>query len=146
MRKQQFSARLPGSAVKLIGDRARLAQIVGNLLDNASKYTPDGGEIWLSLEVQGGAAVLTVADNGIGITALALPDIFEPFAQDIHALGFNGVGRGIGLAVVRALVKAHGGAVRAYSEGSGLGSSFVVTLALPGGAESSQVDTPERGS
>ena len=146
LRKQQFSARLPGSAVKLIGDRARLAQIVGNLLDNASKYTPDGGEIWLSLEVQGGAAVLTVADNGIGITALALPDIFEPFAQDIHALGFNGVGRGIGLAVVRALVKAHGGAVRAYSEGSGLGSSFVVTLALPGGAESSQVDTPERGS
>jgi diguanylate cyclase len=146
LRKQQFSARLPGSAVRLIGDRARLAQIVGNLLDNASKYTPDGGEIWLSLDVQGGAAVLTVADNGIGITALALPDIFEPFAQDIHALGFNGVGRGIGLAVVRALVKAHGGAVRAYSEGSGLGSSFVVTLALPGGAESSQVDTPERGS
>jgi signal transduction histidine kinase len=96
--------------------------------------------------VRGDAAVLTVSDNGIGITAQALPDIFEPFAQDIHALGFNGVGRGIGLAVVRALVKAHGGTVRAYSEGSGLGSSFVVTLVLPQGAEARQAGTPDGGS
>ena len=125
----------PDTAVKLVGDRARLAQIVGNLLDNASKYTPDGGEIRLSLEVLDHAAVLTVSDNGIGITAQALPDIFEPFAHDIQALGFNGVGRGIGLAAVRALVKAHGGTVRAYSEGSMLGSRFVVTLALPAAAD-----------
>ena len=133
VREQQFSARLPDTAVKLTGDRARLAQIVVNLLDNASKYTPDGGEIRLALEVLDHAAVLTVSDNGIGITAQALPDIFEPFAHDIQALGFNGVGRGIGLAAVRALVKAHGGTVRASSEGSMLGSRFVVTLALSGG-------------
>ena len=142
VRNQPFSAQLPGTAVKLMGDRARLAQIVGNLLDNASKYTPDGGEIRLSLEKLDDAAVLTVSDNGIGITAQALPDIFEPFAHDIQALGFNGVGRGIGLAAVRALVKAHGGTVRAYSEGSMLGSRFVVTLALPGGADAMPAGTP----
>jgi diguanylate cyclase len=131
-RQQHFSAQLPGAAVKLYGDRARLELVVGNLLDNASKYTPDSGEIRLSLEVTDDAAVLTVSDNGIGITAQALPELFEPFAHDIQALGFNGVGRGIGLAVVRALVEAHGGSVCAFSDGSGPGSRFVVTLALPG--------------
>jgi len=131
-RQQHFSAQLPGAAVRLKGDQARLELVVGNLLDNASKYTPDGGEIRLSLEVVDDAAVLTVSDNGIGITAQALPQIFEPFAPDTQALGFNGVGRGIGLAVVRALVQAHGGTVSAFSEGRGLGSRFVVTLALPG--------------
>jgi diguanylate cyclase len=85
--------------------------------------------------VAGDAAVLTVSDNGIGITAQALPEIFEPFAHDIQALGFNGVGRGIGLAAVRALVEAPGGTVRAFSEGSMHGSRFVVTLALPVGVD-----------
>jgi len=134
-RRQHFSAQLPGAAVMLQGDRARLELVVGNLLDNASKYTSDGGEIRLSLEVHDAAAVLTVSDNGIGITAQALPEIFDPFAHDAQALGFNGVSRGIGLAVVRALVEAHGGTVRAFSAGSGLGSRFVITLALPGDAD-----------
>jgi len=131
-RRQRFSAELPGAAPRLLGDRTRLELVVGNLLDNASKYTPDGGEIRLSLELQGDAVVLTVSDNGIGITPQALPEIFEPFALDTQALGFNGVGRGIGLAVVRALVQAHGGTVQAFSQGSGMGSRFVVRLALPG--------------
>jgi diguanylate cyclase (GGDEF)-like protein len=145
-RQQHFSTRRPSAAVKLKGDRARLELVIGNLLDNASKYTPDGGEIRLSLEVLGHAAVLTVSDNGIGITAQAMPQIFEPFAADTHALGFNGVGRGIGLAVVRALVQAHGGTVCAFSEGSMQGSRFVVTLALPEDADATPGATPGEGS
>jgi diguanylate cyclase len=127
-RQQRFEACWPTSTLTLLGDRARLAQIVGKLLDNASKYTPQGGEIGLALELTAGAAVLTVSDNGIGITAQALADIFDPFVQDTLALGFNGVGRGIGLTVVRSLVEAHGGTVRAYSDGAALGSRFVVSL------------------
>jgi signal transduction histidine kinase len=137
-RQQHFSAQVRGTVVKLQGDRARLELVVGNLLDNASKYTPDGGKIRLSLEVRDDVAVLTVSDNGIGITTQALPQIFEPFAPDTQALGFNGVGRGIGLAAVRALVEAHGGKVHAFSEGSMQGSRFVVTLALPGAAHAVQ--------
>jgi signal transduction histidine kinase len=76
--------------------------------------------------------VLTVSDNGIGITAEALPRIFEPFVQDQHAIGFSGSGLGIGLTVVRELVEAHGGSVVASSAGSGFGSQFVVTLPLIG--------------
>ena len=78
------------------------------------------------------AIVMTVSDNGIGIAAEALPNVFEPFVQDTHAIGFNGVGLGIGLTVVRELVEAHGGNVVASSAGSGLGSQFVVTLPLIG--------------
>lgn len=70
--------------------------------------------------------------NGFGTTAQALPEIFEPFAPDMQALGFNGVGRGIGLAAVHAVVEAHSGTVRALSKGSMQGSRFVVTLPLPG--------------
>ncbi len=110
-RRQHFEATWPTSPVMLLGDRARLAQIAGNLLDNASKYTPDGGEIRLTLEATADSAVLSVSDNGIGITAQALAEIFNPFVQDDLALGFNGIGRGIGLTVVRSLVEAHGGKV-----------------------------------
>jgi signal transduction histidine kinase len=73
---------------------------------------------------------LTVSDDGIGITPQMLPYVFEPFVQDTHALGFHGVGLGIGLTVVRALVRAHGGDLVAHSAGAGRGSQFVVTLPL----------------
>lgn len=129
-RRQQFDLHVPLRPIEVQGDAAGLTQLVGNLLDNASKYTPGGGRIGLSVVVSGGSAVMTVSDNGIGITAQALPHVFEPFAQDIHAIGFNGVGPGIGLTAVRELARAHGGTVLASSAGIGLGSQFTVTLPL----------------
>ena len=130
MRVQRLDLRLPPRPVTLQGDFERLVQVVNNLLDNATKYTPQGGRITLSAEQSGDNAVFTVADNGIGISALALSTVFEPFVQDIRAAGYNGAGPGIGLTVVRAVVEAHGGTVTAHSSGPGQGSSFVVSLPL----------------
>lgn len=129
-RGQQLEVHRPAGALEVHGDPIRLTQVLGNLLDNASKYTPIGGEIGLSVVVAGDTIVMTVSDNGIGITADALPHIFEPFVQDPLAIGFNSAGLGIGLTVVRELVEAHGGNVSVTSAGSGLGSQFVVTLPL----------------
>lgn len=129
-RRQRLHVHCPPATLAVQGDPIRLAQIVRNLLDNASKYTAEGGEIELSAVVAGDEIVITVSDNGVGISAQALPHVFEPFVQDAQALGLNGVGLGIGLTVVRALVQAHGGSVVARSAGSGCGSQFVVTLPL----------------
>lgn len=114
------------------GDVARLEQVVSNLLDNASKFTPDEGSISLSVTTSGDTLAVTVADDGIGITPAILPHVFEPFVQDAQALGFNGVGLGIGLTVARKLARAHGGDVVGYSAGSRRGSRFVLTLPLAG--------------
>jgi diguanylate cyclase (GGDEF)-like protein len=129
-RLQRFEIHMPACELTVHGDAVRLEQVVSNLIDNASKYTPDGGAVELAVEVVGANVVLTVSDSGIGITAAALPNIFEPFVQDAHAIGFHGAGLGIGLTVVRELVGAHGGSVVASSEGTGRGSRFVVTLPL----------------
>ena len=138
-RGQRFDVRLPAGALPAQGDPVRLAQILSNLLDNASKYTPDGGEIELAVGVVGDSVVMTVSDNGIGISAAALPRIFDPFVQDPHAIGFNGAGLGIGLTVVRELVEAHGGSVVASSAGTALGSEFVVTLPLVGASPGARI-------
>lgn len=127
-RLQAFDVQAPAGALEVHGDPDRLAQVFSNLLDNASKYTPPGGRIGLLVRVADVAIVVTVSDSGIGITAEALPHVFDPFVQDTHAIGFNGAGLGIGLTVVRELVEAHGGTVVASSDGTGLGSRFVVTL------------------
>jgi signal transduction histidine kinase len=129
-RLQVFEAQLPVAPVTVHGDPVRLAQVLGNLLDNASKYTPEGGKIRLYAAVEGNSMVLTVADNGIGITAQALATIFDPFVQEQHATLFNGTGLGIGLTVVRELVEGHGGKVIVTSDGKGRGSCFSVTLPL----------------
>jgi diguanylate cyclase len=129
-RLQHFVVHVPSSPLEVYGDPLRLTQILSNLLDNASKYTHVGGDIGLSVVLVEDAIMMTVSDSGIGIAAEALPSVFEPFMQDSHAVGFNGVGLGIGLTVVRELVESHGGSVAASSAGSGLGSQFVVTLPL----------------
>lgn len=128
VRMQHLEVRVPSTSVNMHGDPVRLAQVVRNLLDNASKYTGDGGHIVLSLVEPEDCAVLTVADDGIGIAAEALLTIFDPYVQEKKAVSFNRAGLGIGLAVVRELVEAHGGTVVATSAGSGKGSQFVVTL------------------
>ncbi len=130
MRLQTFSVKLPTMPVMLHGDPVRLTQVLTNLLDNASKYTPVAGQIGLSVIAEEGSLVLAVSDNGIGISAAALTEIFQPFVQDGHAVAFSGSGLGIGLTVVRELVEAHGGSVVADSEGTGKGSRFTVTLPL----------------
>ena len=129
-RRQRFEFHRPPDVLQMQGDAVRLEQIVSNLLDNASKHTYDGGRISLSVVLTADSLALTVSDDGIGITPQMLPYIFEPFVQDIHALGFHGVGLGIGLTVVRALVRAHDGDLVAHSAGAGRGSQFVVTLPL----------------
>ena len=130
MRLQRFTLRLPERAIAMDADPVRLVQVFSNLLDNASKYTPEGGGIDLTIAIVGDAVEITVSDSGIGISAEALPAVFEPFVQDGHAIGFNGAGLGIGLTVVRELVEAHGGSVVATSGGIGQGSRFVVRLPL----------------
>jgi diguanylate cyclase len=129
-RLQSFDVKAPSRALKVQGDPVRLVQVVNNLLNNASKYTQDGGAITLSVAVAESSVLLTVQDNGIGISPGVLPDIFKPFVQDTHAIGFNGIGLGVGLTVVRQLVEAHGGTIVASSGGRGHGSRFVVTLPL----------------
>jgi signal transduction histidine kinase len=129
-RRQQFTSELPPVPVTVRGDAMRLAQVFGNLLDNASKYTPEGGAISLRMVVHARTVAVTISDNGIGITAAMLPRVFELFVQDPHAVVANRTGLGIGLAVVRELLEAHGGSVMAASAGQGLGSEFVATLPL----------------
>ena len=129
-RRQRLECHLPAGALPLRGDAARLGQVLNNLLDNASKYTPEGGLVQLRVGVSDESLLLTVADNGIGIGEWALPGLFEPFVQDAPAIGMNGVGLGIGLTVVRTIVEAHGGSVAVRSAGSGQGSQFSVTLPL----------------
>jgi len=133
-RLQKFDVALPQHAVQLYADPLRLTQIMNNLLGNASKYTPEGGNISLTVSAPPGAGFMTlyVSDDGIGISAQALPRIFDAFVQDQHASVFNGAGLGIGLTVVRELVEAHGGTVEAISAGIGLGAQFRVTLPLTG--------------
>ena len=129
-RGHTFRSDVPMKPVMMLGDAVRLVQVFSNLLENSSKYTPPGGFISLQVEVRGDAVVVTITDNGIGITPKALPHVFDMFVRDAHAAAVSGGGLGIGLAVVRELVKAHEGLVVAASEGEGRGSQFTVTLPL----------------
>jgi signal transduction histidine kinase len=125
-----FSSELPECALMVNGDPARLTQILGNLLSNAAKYTPADGAVIFTVTAEADLLEIRIRDTGIGITSKALPFIFEPFVQDVHAVGFNGAGLGIGLTVVRELIEAHGGTVTGTSAGEGKGSEFVVSLPL----------------
>jgi len=110
------------------GDLTRLSQIVINLLNNAIKYTPDGGRIVVRVARDGDWAVLRVKDTGTGIPAELLPKVFDLFVQGERSLARTEGGLGIGLTIVRKLVALHGGTVSASSDGPGKGSEFIVLL------------------
>jgi CheY-like chemotaxis protein len=121
--------------LELEGDDVRLVQIVSNLLDNAAKYTPENGRIRITLRQDGPHAVISVADNGVGLPPEALTRIFDRFAR-VQPSGGNPVGGlGVGLTLVRRLAELHGGGVEARSEGLGKGSEFVVWLPLAASAD-----------
>ncbi|MGH8796503.1 MAG: hybrid sensor histidine kinase/response regulator [Caldimonas sp.] len=128
MQHQHLTLDLPEPSPTVDGDPVRLAQIVGNLLHNAAKYTPHGGTITIGACRDADAVVIRVADNGIGIRPASLQHVFDLFTQGDVALNRSQGGLGIGLAVVREMVALHGGTVEARSGGLGRGSEFIVTL------------------
>ena len=130
----ELTVHLPPESLPLDADPVRLAQVVGNLLTNAAKYTEPHGRIWLTAEREGEMAVLRVRDNGIGIAPQMLPRIFELFVQVDHASTKAQGGLGIGLTLVKNLVEMHNGVVQARSDGLGRGSEFVVRLPISAGA------------
>lgn len=135
-RRHQLTVTPPPHPVRLEGDLTRLVQVVGNLLNNAAKYTDEGGHIRLETALENNEAVICVEDDGLGISADLLPHVFDLFTQADRSLDRSQGGLGIGLTLVRNLVELHGGRVGAYSEGPGHGSRFIVRLpALPAAAE-----------
>jgi signal transduction histidine kinase/CheY-like chemotaxis protein len=131
----ELTVTLPLKAVYVHGDPIRLTQVVGNVLNNASKFTANDGRIWLTVEAEGEQAVVRVRDTGEGIAPEQLGRIFEMFAQVKTPLESSHSGLGIGLTLVKSLVEMHGGTVEARSAGVGHGSEFVIHLPLLPGAQ-----------
>jgi CheY-like chemotaxis protein len=126
----QLSVALPDQPLQVDADPTRLTQILNNLLNNAAKYTPDGGHIWFQATEDDGHVAITVRDNGIGIAAANLGNVFTMFSQLEPALARSQGGLGIGLALVNGLVALHGGTIEVSSAGVGQGSKFVLRLPL----------------
>ena len=124
----KLTVTLPPAPVLLDADPIRMAQVFSNLLNNAAKYSEEGGHIALTAEMQGEEVMVRVTDRGIGIPAEHLPRIFEMFAQVDTAFDRSQGGLGIGLSLVKGLVGMHGGRIDAHSDGPGKGSEFVVRL------------------
>jgi signal transduction histidine kinase/CheY-like chemotaxis protein len=129
-KRHQLQVKLPDHPVQIAVDPVRIAQVLGNLLSNAAKYTNAGGSIRLSAEERGDRLLLHVRDNGIGLSAEHLDAIFGMFSQVASAAEHAQGGLGIGLALSRGLVQLHGGTLQARSDGPGLGSEFTVSLPL----------------
>ena len=127
-KRQVLDLRLPDQPTWVHADPARLAQVVGNILSNASKFTAGGGRIQVKVASEGPHHVIRIRDDGIGITSEQLPRIFDLFMQGDTSLERTASGLGIGLTLVKTLVEMHGGSVEASSDGPGKGSEFVVTL------------------
>jgi signal transduction histidine kinase/ActR/RegA family two-component response regulator len=141
--RQQLSTAIPVEALVVQGDRLRLAQVFGNILANAAKYTPAGGQIGIAAWRDGDQAVIEIKDNGMGIPAESLSDVFEMFSQVRTDIAQGGLG--IGLSLVKRIVELHHGTVAAASGGIGQGASFYVRLPLTAVAADA-IDTAEEVS
>ena len=139
-RRHHFEAKIPENRVMIDGDLVRLVQVLQNLLDNAAKYTPEGGRVELIARLSGREVEIEVRDNGSGIPASLLPEVFELFRQGEHGPDCSRGGLGIGLTLVRQLVELHGGRVEAHSAGLDQGASF--TVRLPAAGEAAEESTP----
>ena len=128
--KHQLELSLPEEGVNVRGDPTRLTQVIANILNNAAKYTPKGGNIALQLTRTNDAAVISVRDNGSGIPQEIMPHIFDLFTQANRTLHRSQGGLGIGLTLVRQIIEMHGGTVQALSAGPGQGSEFIVRLPI----------------
>jgi len=126
----QLTLELPEEPLSVDVDPDRLTQILANLLNNAAKYTPSGGHVWVRARPQANQLLISVRDDGIGIPNEMLPRVFDLFVQADQSRNRSQGGLGIGLTLVRELVEMHGGSVRAYSAGPGKGSEFIVRLPL----------------
>ncbi len=142
--QHELAVSLPSKPVFLHADQARLSQVISNLLNNACKFTDNGGRIQLSAERDADDVVIHVRDNGIGIVPEQLPRIFEMFAQIDTSLERSVSGLGLGLTLVKNLVELHGGKVEARSEGAGRGTEFVVRLPVLAESTSSTPTQPVR--
>ena len=129
-RRQELRASLPSEPVLINGDRERLQQVFWNLLSNAMKYTPRLGAISVTIVCDPHDVFVRVRDTGVGIAVEVLPHIFERFRQGEQGPTREYGGLGLGLAIVRHLTEAHGGSVRAESDGADRGSTFIVSLPL----------------
>ena len=128
-RKHRLWIRSPAQPISILGDAVRLTQMLSNLLDNAAKYTPDGGDISVAAELADNHVCITVSDTGIGIQRDRFQSIFDLFTQLGEPAATAGRGLGLGLALVRTLAKLHGGSVEVASEGPGKGSRFTIRFA-----------------
>jgi PAS domain S-box-containing protein len=129
-RKHELTVSLPPEPLWLRADATRIEQVAVNLLNNAAKYTDEGGHIWLTLQQEGDHAVLRVRDTGVGIASELLPHIFDLFTQGNRTLERAQGGLGIGLTLVQKIVELHRGSVEARSGGAGKGTEFTVRLPL----------------
>jgi signal transduction histidine kinase len=131
-RRHHLSVAVPSEGLVVDADSIRLAQVVSNLLTNAAKYTSPGGHVGVEASRRADRIVLTVRDDGMGISPSVLPRVFDLFAQEDQGSDRSQGGLGLGLTIVRSLVSMHGGTVSAFSEGRGKGSVFTVDLPAAG--------------
>ncbi len=137
-RRHRLHLSMPGRTLSVNGDPTRLTQIVVNLLNNAAKYTPEGGDITLAVQEEGANVIVSIRDTGVGIAPEFLGKVFDLFTQGERTLDRSEGGLGIGLTLVRRLIEMHGGTVTARSEGIGEGSEFFIRLPLLAAAPSEE--------